>query len=213
MKLETLLLAMFEADRQVRNAEADFLSSPDEAERIAVLERAVQEATKSSERRESSLKLERLAELCAQVSGPKMVDCLIQILNEDDPAVRVAAGESLLDVGYERYAELARGIERTLDAGGRATALCELAWIISEIGEPSASTLLKRFLKHDQADVVAAAIEAFASIGDPEAIAALTPLLQDRRNVTLSEDEEDEGLATTVGELAKEAIRELKEAE
>ena len=54
------------------------------------------------------MRLERLADLCAQVPGPEMTDALIDIMDYGKPPVRIAAGEALLDVAYEYYAEVAR---------------------------------------------------------------------------------------------------------
>ncbi|MBW2718938.1 MAG: hypothetical protein JRD94_10415, partial [Deltaproteobacteria bacterium] len=102
------------------------------------------------------MRLERLADLCAQVPGPRMTDALIAILNDAEPRVRVAAGEALRDLGYERYAELARGIERALDRNADGVAMSELPWVLAEIAEPSALALIRRFLDHSSPDVAAA---------------------------------------------------------
>ena len=133
-----------------------------------------------------------------------MADRLIQILNVDEAPVRVAAGEAIVDVGYERYAEVARAIERALDAGLTGPAAEELPWVLVEIGEPSALPLVRRFLAHERAEVVAAAVEALAELGDPAAVPALKPLVDDPRRVQV-EDYEDETTAT-LGELAAEAV-------
>src|SRR5262249_54878899 len=171
------------------------------------LAKAVDEAAKMADRREGTMRLERLADLCAQVPGAEMVDALVAILDDDEPSVRVAGGEALLDVGYERYAEVARGVERALDRKHAGLAMRELPWVLSEIGEPSALPLIRRFLESTDAEVVASAIEALASLGDPEAIPSLEKLTEDARAVTL--EEEDDEVRTTVGVLATEAIAEL----
>ena len=136
-----------------------------------------------------------------------MADALLEILDDEDPAVRVAAGEALLDVGYDRYAEVARAIERAFERGDAGPAMAELPWVLSEIGEPSALRLLERFLRATSPDGVASAIEAIASLGDPAAIPLLEPLRKDARKVSL--DEGDVETTTTIGELAIEAIAEL----
>ena len=167
---------------------------------------AVEEARGLGDRKEAGLRLERLADLCAQVPGPKMADALLLILDDDDPQVRVAAGEALLDVGYERYAEVARAVERLLDSGKSGPALTEVPFVLAEIGEPSALPLLRRFVTHASPEVVASGVEAMAQLGDPEAIADLKKLLTDEREVSV-EDLEDGG--ATIGELAEDAIAEL----
>lgn len=150
------------------------------------------------------MRLERLADLCAQVPGPRMTDALIAILNDGEPRVRVAAGEALRDLGYERYAEVARGIERALDRTADGIAMSELPWVLAEISEPSALPLIRRFLDHPSADVVAAAIEALAQLQDPDALADLERFVGDTR-VVISEDFADE-TKTTLGELAADAL-------
>jgi HEAT repeat protein len=64
--------------------------------------------------------------------------------------------------------------------------------------------LIRRFLEHPNADVVAAAIESLAQLRDPESIADLERFLSDSRVVTI-EDFEDE-TKTTLGDLAADAL-------
>jgi HEAT repeat protein len=140
-----------------------------------------------------------------------MADALIRILGADDPAVRVAAGEAILDVGYERYAEIARAIERALDAGTTGPAMAELPYVLAEIGEPSALPLIRRFLSSADAETVAAGIEAIASIGDPAALEDLARLEGDDRVVDVGDL--DEGGSVTIGELVEAAIEEIEPRE
>jgi HEAT repeat protein len=204
----TALSSIFDAERNLRLHEKALLELEPALVRSA-LTQAVMEAQGLSDRQEASLRLERLADLCAQVEGPEMTDALIAILDDELPSVRVQAAEALVDVGFERYAELARGIERAVEAGGRARALQELPWVLCEIAEPSARGLITRFLKHQDIDVVASAVEALAELGDPEAIKDLRSLINDPRAVEL--DEEDEGEVTaTLGELVRETIDALE---
>jgi len=207
MKMRDELETIFRSDRALREAETRMLASGDAEALADVLAVAVDEALKLGDRREATMRLERLADLCAQVPGPRMADALVAILDDDDPAVRVAAGEALLDVGFERYAEVALAVERALAREKPGLALAELPWILSEIGEPSAHRLLERFLASPSPDVVASAIEALASLGDPAALPLLEPLRKDARKVSI--DEGDEQLTTTIGELASDAVEEL----
>lgn len=149
------------------------------------------------------MRLERLSDLCAQVPGPRMTDAMIAILNDPEPRVRVAAGEALTDVAYERYAEVARGIERVLDAELSGPAMAELPWILAEVGEPSALLLIRRFLDHRDPDVIAAAIESLVQLGDPEAIDDLKRFVDDPRQVIIDDFEEE--TRTTLGGLARDA--------
>jgi HEAT repeat protein len=198
------LNAIFDAERALRDREAELLARKDKA-LVELLGRAVDEALALDDADEAGRRLFRLADLCAQVGGPEMADALIRILNTDDLHARNEAGEALLDLAYDRYAEVARAIERALDRTLHGPAMLELPFLLSEVGEPSALKLIRRFSEHPDPDVVAAAIEAFAELGDPAAIEVLEALVSDDREVTL-EDDSDENITSTIGELAEEAI-------
>jgi len=204
MSLSDELQRIFDSDRALRMAEYGLLRHKDAEELVALLERETEHALAMEDRGEGTMRLERLADLCAQVPGPRMTDALIAILNDAEPRVRVAAGEALRDLGYERYAEVARGIERALDRKADGLAMSELPWVLAEIAEPSALGLIRRFLDHPNADIVAAAIESLAQLRDPESIADLERFLADSRVVTI-EDFDDE-TKTTLGELAADAL-------
>jgi HEAT repeat protein len=90
--------------------------------------------------------------------------------------------------------------------------MTELPWILAEIGEPSAIVLIKKFLASEDGEVCASALEALVSLGDPAGAEALEGLVDDRREVTVddSEDDDAEGIRTTIGQLAREAIAELR---
>jgi len=201
--------ALFEADRQARDAETRLLASDDAEELAQLFIRATDQALSLKDPRESTARLVRLSDLCAQVQGQAMAENLIRILNHDEPQVRVAAGEALRDYAYDRYAEVARAVERAYEASAEGPALEELPWILAEVGEPSAIALITRALKHANPDVVAAGIEALAELGDPDAIPALQALAKDTRVVQLEEGEAS--YSTTVGELAREALGEIAE--
>lgn len=209
MALDEQLRRIFEADREMRAAERKLLEKTSE-ELIALLVRATEEALRMADRTEGAMRLERLADLCAQVPGPQMTDALIDILDDPEPRVRVAAGEALTDVGYERYAEVARGVERALEADKAGSAMAELPWILAEIGEPSALPLIRRFLQHTDPNVIATAIEALVHLGDPDAVQDLQGFLGDERNATIDDFESE--TRTTLGELAQEALTMLGRA-
>jgi HEAT repeat protein len=207
MSLFDELQRIFDADRALQKAESVLLRKKGSEELIALLERETESALQMEDRKEGIMRLERLADVCAQVPGPRMTDALIAILNDAEPRVRVAAGEALRDLGYERYAEVARGVERALDRNADGFAMSELPWVLAEIAEPSALPLIRRFLDHPSADVAAAAIEALAQLADPEALPALERFVGDSR-VVIIEDFEDE-TKTTLGELAEDALEML----
>lgn len=212
MRPEQLLEAIFRAERDLRDAEARLLDARDKNALANLLARATTDALALNDREEGTLRLSRLADLCAQVPGPQMVDTLIAILDDEDETLRVSAGEALLDVGYDRYAEVARGIERVLERKHTGVSMTELPWILAEIGEPSAIVLIKKFLASEDGEVCASALEALVSLGDPAGAEALEGLVDDRREVTVDDGEDDdaEGIRTTIGQLAREAIAELR---
>jgi hypothetical protein len=207
MSAKQLLDALFDADRKVRDAETLLFAESDEEELAKALERATEQALTLADTREAQGRLIRLCDLCAQVQGPRMASSLVRILNHEAPEVRVAAGEALRDFAYDRYAEVARAIERAFEDKLTGPALSEVPWILAEIGEPSALPLIARCLSHPDPEVVASGIEALAELGDPEAVPLLKPLTRDKRVVELSEA--DTSYSTTLAELALEAISEL----
>lgn len=209
MSAKQLLDALFEADRKVREAESLLFAESEGDDLEKALERAVEQALTLEDPREQHGRLIRLSDLCAQVQGQRMATALVLILNHEAPEVRLAAGEALRDFAYDRYAEVARAIERAYDQKLSGPALSEVPWILAEIGEPSALPLIGKSLGHTDAEVVASGIEALAELGDPEAIALLKPLAKDKRVVDLSEG--DSSYSTTIGELAREAISELEQ--
>lgn len=209
MSVNELVTTIFNAERTLRIAENELLAMPPNT--VAdVLSMATDTALALDDVGEASMRLERLADLCAQVPGPKMADALIRILDHESPQARVQAAEALRDVGYDRYAELARAIERALDRNHDGQAMLELPWVLAEIGEPSALPLIKRFLAHEEGEVVASAIEAIMSLGDPAGVELLQPLTEDEREVEL---DDTEGESATIGDLALEAISALEGTE
>jgi HEAT repeat protein len=210
MTADKQLKDIFDADRRLREAEKALLAI-DKPQLTPVLTSAVAEAMKIEEEDEAAMRLQRLADLCAQVPGPKMADALIEILDSDLPQVRVAAAEALVDVAFERYAEVARAVERALENSREGHALGELPWVIAEIAEPSAVPLIGRFLKLEDPTLVASAAEALAALGDAEAIALLEPLVDDPRGVPLDEFEGE--VTATLGELVREVIDTLSAAD
>jgi HEAT repeat protein len=208
MSLTDQLKAIFDAERALRQAESQLLQA-DHKSLEDLLSQAVAAAKEERDPYEAELRLTRLADLCAQVPGEAMADALLSILDEEQPSVRVQAAEALVDVAYDRYAEVARAIERALTRGDDGPAMQELPWVLAEVAEPSAVPLVAKFLTHANEEIVASAIEALTRLGDPQAVAPLKKLINDPRVVTVEEG--DEEFTSTVGELASEAIEVLSE--
>lgn len=202
--LAATLAALFHAHRAARVAH-DKLTDADASALVPVLERAYAEATKLDDEDEALLRYEVIAEVLGELSGPRAVDLLIQILGREEPEARHAAGEALTEIAFERFKEVALGIERALarlQPGNPA--LAELPYLLVEVPEPGVPKLLAAFLAHTDADAVASAIEALAEAGDPANASLLEPLLGDARRVQLQDDGGTESDAT-IGELAAEA--------
>lgn len=196
------LTALFDADRALLLAEEQFLSAGNDGVLASALEAATSEAFKLGGE-EAEIRLRRIADLAAQLEGPAAVGVILRVLDHEEPSVRVEAGEALLDVAYERFKEVARGIERLLDEKHTGHAMRELPFVLAEIHEPMPTSLLCRFLGHPDAEVVASAVEALAELGDPSAIPALERVLDDPREVEV-EDLED--ATASIGDLAADAI-------
>jgi HEAT repeat protein len=154
------------------------------------------------------LELTALASILGQLSGASVVDSLIDILASEEPEARHAAGSVLEELAFERFKEVALGIERALARlPAENLALRELPYLLVEVPEPGVAKLLTLFLKHKDPAAVAAAIEACVELGDPGAARLIAPLESDPRTVELDDEEDDEGEGgtVTIGELAKEA--------
>jgi hypothetical protein len=215
------LHSLFDAERTARRIHAEMVrahvrAGKEEADLqalVAVLAKEVDDARALASPEEQALRLTRIASLLGDLHGAAVVDLLIDLLGDGEPEARHAAGEALEGLAYDRFKEVALGVERALDrlpAG--SPALSELPYLIAEIPEPGAAKLLGRFLRHPDPEAVAAAIEALVEVGDPSVASLLAPLERDTRVVQLEDDEGEEG-KVTIGELAKEARELLAEIE
>jgi HEAT repeat protein len=204
--LAETLKALFDAERAVRAAQDELAEAQPDAV-LPLLERTTREALRldTEDEDEASLRLVRIAALLGEMQGPRVVDLLIEILSCDEPEARHSAGEALSALAFDRFKEVALGIERALERlPSGSPALAELPYILAEVPEPGVSKLLARFLAHEDADAVAAAIEAVVEMGDPALAALLDPLTHDARKVELEDEGGTEGEAT-IAELVREA--------
>jgi HEAT repeat protein len=200
--LRAQLEAVFDADRALRRAEQGLLKSNNKELR-SLLGRAVAEAERLDNPADACMRLERLADLCAQAPGAETMDALVRMLDHDDAAVRVQACEALVDAGCERPGQFAAAVRRALGRGAPTPALEQLPWIIAEIGEPDAEQLIKPFLGFESAEIAGAAVEALISLATPEAFAAIEPLKDDRRTIELDDDGCEHGPTITIGQLVR----------
>jgi HEAT repeat protein len=196
--------ALYDAERAARDAH-DELAQDDPVRVIPVLEAACREALALEDEDEASLRLNCLAELLGELEGPRVVDLLVDILGSQDAESRRAAGEALSGLAFDRFKEVALGVERALQRLPEGNpALAELPYLVAEIPEPGVMKLLARFLAHKDPDAVASAIEALVELGDPSVLPLLEPLAGDARRVELEDEGGTEGDAS-IGELVSEA--------
>jgi HEAT repeat protein len=204
------LNALFDAERAARTLHGSLLEQP-RPELVKELRDATTAALANDDDHEAALRLVRLAGVLGDLDGAEVVDLLVDILGSDSPEARVHAGEALEGLAFDRFKEVALGIERAVDRLPKGSpALTELPFLLAEVGEPGCVKLLGKFLKHADAEAVAAAIEAIAELGDPAAIPLLAPLEKDPRQVQL-EEEDGEGERVGLGDLAFEAREILEE--
>ncbi len=204
-----ILKKVFDADRLLRRAQGEFFTTGEDDARLDAMEAAITESwSGGAEPEESTARLMRVGALLGDVGGTRACKMLLKLLDHEEPEVRLPAGESLQDLAYSRYAEVARAIEKLIDDGKAATALSEVPYILAEIGEPGGVKLCLRLLKHPSADVVASAIESLAALGDPTAVKDLEKLRNDRRRVAA--DDDPEAGEIMLGDLATEAIEHLR---
>jgi hypothetical protein len=205
-ELQTNLEGLFSAERKVRELH-DALAATPQGALLEALIPAIAEASKIDDENEASLRLVRIAELLADVEGPRAMDALVDILATELPEARHAAGEAIEEAAFERFKEVATGVERALARLPKGSpALPELPYILAHVPEPGVLKLIEKFLKHADADAVAAAIEVAADMGDPVVIKHLEKLQNDKRTVDMADEESEEPSEVTIGELAEEAI-------
>lgn len=205
-ELASTLEALFEAERAVRAAHDALVDAEPDAV-LPLLQRATRDALTLDEldEDESSLRLVRVAALLGEMQGPRVVDLLVDILGCDEPEARHAAGEALEGLAFDRFKEVALGVERALERLPEGSpALSELPYLLAQVPEPGVLKLLGRFLAHREADAVASAIEALVEIGDPAVLPLLEPLAADPRKVQLEDEGGTEGEAS-IAELVAEA--------
>ena len=169
---------LFEAERTLRKHHDDLVDLPPER-LLEIIGRALPVALKEPREEEAVVRLVRLSALLGELTGPRAVDSLVDILASDHPEARHAAGEQLETLAFDRFREVAEGVERALKRlPVGSPALAELPYLLAEVPEPGVAKLLARFLAHEDADAVAAAIESVVEIGDPTAAKLLASLVE-----------------------------------
>jgi HEAT repeat protein len=205
--VENALDELFQAEKKAREL-ADEIAGGTPDLVLTVLIEAIDRARERPDEKERVARLESVAKILGGIGGPGAVDALIDILGSEEHEVRHAAGVVLEELSFERFKEVALGVERALaKLPPDHLALSELPYILIEVPEPGVVKLIHRFLEHPNEEVAAAAIEACVELGDPSSVAKLARLERDTRLVELDEGESDRNsdASVTIGELAKEA--------
>jgi hypothetical protein len=209
--IDRTLSELFDAERTVRRLHDELAALPSE-QLLDALTAALRAANREPNEDEASLRLVRIAALLGEHEGPRVVDALIDVLSSEHAEARKAAGEELEELAFDRFKEVASGVERALKRlPVGSPALAELPYILAQVHEPGVVKLLGQFLAHRDPDAVAAAIESLVEIGDPSGARLLTALEGDERTVELSDDGGEATSEVTLGELAAEAIELLQE--
>lgn len=207
--IQASLDAIYKAQRTIRDMSRKIERSP---AAVQSLQKAISEARAQQADDERGLRLVCLVRLLQNVQSPKAIDLLVDLLGDDLDDVRAAAGIVLEDIGRENMGELRSGVERSLSAlPAHHHALRELPFVLLNVSEGDARRSLVPFLKLKDAEAVASTIEALVENADPDAIADLKPLVDDKREVEIGDDSTDETVQVTIGELAKDAIEALDE--
>lgn len=212
-RIRATIEKMQRAEEEVRRLQDELLDSmeSDRKATLAALAESVVEGLGEGEGVEAAIALVPVAEVLGELEGPEVCDLLVDVLGSDEPEVRFTAGRALQDLAFDRYKEVAEAVERAatrLPKGHHA--LRELPYVVAEVGEPGAPRILAKYLSHADPEVVAAAIEALASIGDPAALPSLERLVRDGRTVQI---EDDGGTQVSLGTLAQEAIEMISAAD
>lgn len=208
-KVHGLFGKLFDEERAVRATHEQILDEKHDA----VLDAAgvaVSEALALGDQDEVGLRLSRVAAILEELGGDRAVDLLIAVLGSDADEARHGAGEALTGLAFDRFKEVALGIERALQrlpVGDPA--LPELPFVLLEVPEPGVAKIFEKFLAHADGEAVAAAIEASVELGDRSLVAALEKLAEDPREVDLVDADGETG-RVRLGELATEAAQLLK---
>jgi len=210
--IDRTLNELFDAERSVRRLHDQLAGLPTD-QLLDALSAALTAAANEPNEDEAALRLVRISALLGEHEGPRVIDALIDVLASEQPEARKAAGDELEELAYDRFKEVAQGVERALKRlPVGSPALPELPYLLSEVPEPGVVRLIGQFLSHRDPDAVAAAIEALVEIGDPSAVRLLSQLVGDDRTVEIA-DEADAPSEVTLGELASEAIEMLQEGD
>ncbi|MCU0690619.1 MAG: hypothetical protein MUF54_04395 [Polyangiaceae bacterium] len=213
MDVGKTLTSLYDAERTVRELSRKLVRAPHGALTDA-LQETIEKAGQVAEEDERSLQLVCVTRILRSLHGPRAIDLLIDVLGSDSEEARGSAGLVLEDLACDRFGELRKGIDRAvkrLPVGHMA--LCELPFVILNFSGADTLAMLKPFMALQDAEAVAAGIEAMVELADPSAISLLEPLVNDERAVQVEDESTGDAEQLTVGDLAADAVEALREVE
>jgi HEAT repeat protein len=203
----SVMLAAFAA---LTEAEEAVLAEegPDGFEAVQSIEKAFFYA--SGDSKPASLVREQLLFMLGRMKSRASIMSLFGFLSHEQPDVRCIAGNSLVERAEAQPKEfedaLRAIIERTSTSMDpvHKRLLLEVPGVIAETQNKSLGPMCRKLLKHSDAEVVYSAIEGLRDLDDKEAVADLSRLRRDTRQVNIGDDATPE--FHTIGELANEVI-------
>jgi HEAT repeat protein len=154
--------------------------------------------------------LVRAAEMLIGLGRDSASELLADGLGHANPELRLLSGDALLHMAEDGLELVMPAVEKVLAAGGIGAE--EMPFLLTDVDHPETPRVLERFLAAEDANTVAAAIEALAEYGDPSAVPALEKLTEDTRAIEVEEGDET-AITMPLGQLASEALEILSEEE
>ncbi len=148
------------------------------------------------------IRLIRTAEMLIGLGGEAVARHFGAGLDSPNLDIRMLSGDSLMHLGEDGVDAIMPAVEVVLEK--ESTGAEEMPFILAELDDPEVPSVLARFLRVDNAQVVASAIEACIEAGNDDTRAEIEKLTSDERAVELDDPHEEE--KSTIGQIAKEAL-------
>jgi HEAT repeat protein len=209
MNASKILSEILELDKKIMKMQDDFDLQPEEEKKEALVSLAGELMNQTAEHDAVPLPIIRVAEMiCTLEDGPVH---LAKGLSHSNEEVRHLFGEAIISLGTEEGVDtIVPAVDYALEQKGPAA--LEMPFILAWIDDPGVTAHIHKFLEAEETEIVYAAIEACASVSDPDSIDSLKKLVDDTREVEVEDDDEDES-PITIGMLATEAIEIIEDSE
>src|SRR4051812_17105356 len=103
MEPEALLNRVLESERAYRVARDEFLAAANKRGLVQSIGTVVDAALANPTERDGRARLVCVSDLLIEIGNAESTQLLLKILAHEDPAVRVSAGEGLVELLYEKY--------------------------------------------------------------------------------------------------------------